>query len=126
MKYQSKPLTIDAVKYEPPTSHEETDGNIAELCEFADRELQRQTPWNPADSQNCLLLYPAEADPAAAPEYDPNGLDRRQILVIRPGDYLVKAKDGSLAVGDGPQFEANWAPVDTPAAASPNTDTTSK
>lgn len=88
------PTTIDAVAYVAPEG--DGDGNLAELQAFAgpDIEFQRQTPWNPADGQSCLLVFS-------------HGV---HFALLRPGYYLTSyvQGDGRVDVVDGEDFAAEY------------------
>lgn len=110
-KYQSKPLTVEAVRYEAPDTGGGA-GNLSDLQALAGDVLQRQAPWNPADGQNCLLLV-APAEPVAHDvDGNPTAYSEAVCAVLKPGDYLIRAGDGSLAVADGERFEAAWTAVE--------------
>jgi hypothetical protein len=101
-KYVTRPVHVEAVQYEPPTSADSEDGNIAELQSFGDVHVVEQTPWNPADGRNCVHVDT---------ESDATGFTQRYLGLLKPGDYLVKDADGVLRVEDRETFDAAYQPV---------------
>jgi hypothetical protein len=95
-KYVTRPVHVEAVQYEPPTGADSEDGNLTELQSFGDVDVVEQSPWNPAEGQNCVILV-GEAD---------EGLG-----LLKPGDYLVKDVDGLLSIADRETFDAKYQPV---------------
>lgn len=85
--FTSKPHTIDAVAYVAPEG--DGDGNLAELQALggADITFERQSPWNPADGQSCLLVFG----------------HGQHFALIRNGDYLTTV-NGRVDVVDGEDF----------------------
>lgn len=97
-KYTSKPHTVDAVRYDAPTSTDD-DGNIAEIAAFGiGLQLLNQSPWNPADGQSCLqVVIPAEEG------YEPTYLG-----LLVPGGYLAVDEHGAISMWHGADFEAAY------------------
>jgi hypothetical protein len=101
-KYVTRPVHVEAVQYEPPTSADSEDGNLAELQSFGDVDVIEQSPWDPANGQSCVHLV-------RQPRGD--GEDETHLGMLKPGDYLVKDADGLLSVVDRETFDAAYQPV---------------
>jgi len=99
-KYVTRPVHVEAVQYEPPTAADSEDGNLAELQSFGDVDAIEQSPWDPAEGQNCVHVTHAA-----------DGEDETHLGMLKPGDYLVKDADGQLSVADGVTFDAAYQPV---------------
>lgn len=105
MKYTSKPITIDAERYDPPTDQDAYDQIVSDLSDFAGAPLERQVPWNPIEGQNCLLL---KSEPVAvafdAETNEPTEFADPVLQLVKPGDYIVRT-DAAPFVIDGGKFE---------------------
>lgn len=105
MKYTSKPITIDAERYDPPTDQDAYDQIVSDLSDFAGAPLERQVPWNPIEGQNCLLLKSEPVAVAFDAETDePTEYADPVLQLVKPGDYIVRT-DAAPFVIDGGKFE---------------------
>jgi hypothetical protein len=120
MKYTSKPITVDAVRYDAPDT-DDSEGNLLELSDFAGVLIDKQAPWHPSAGQNCLLIKP----PAVVTEYDVDGnpvaWDEPPPRLVQPGDYVINT-GGGLIVMDGGKFEAIYDTASATQSPAPSTD----
>lgn len=116
MKFTSKPVTVEAERYDLPADHDDFDSVISALSEFAAAPLERQVPWNPAEGQNCLLLRLDPRPSVYNPETgEPTAYYTPVPQLVRPGDYIIRTDADPLVIV-GERFVAAY---DVPDGARP-------